>query len=212
MYIQTKYSECSLRWPILETPLVRLKKEKNHCCPWIPGRVSKEGRRGKESFFLQSDKQFLRNLGHLRLQVLTCLWLHTATWPRSYKSLLLYNRPDSPRNTTLVRNMTYVSCVKGMSDVGLKSFCQVSEVCLDSLLPDPVRKATSSLSSLRYIPSPFCILAPSTSTLLQHPSHLSLLCSHCTSLVPTAGSCARGPQVTPIPERSGRRRIDLYRL
>ena len=25
-----------------------------------------------------------------------CLWLQTATWPRSYRSLLLYTGPDSP--------------------------------------------------------------------------------------------------------------------
>ena len=31
---------------------------------------------------------------------LTCLWLHTATCPLSYKSLLLYTGPDSPKTNT----------------------------------------------------------------------------------------------------------------
>ena len=75
---------------------------------------------------------------------LTWRWEQTATWPLSYKSRLLYAGPDSPESVWLGFVLKFYT---------LLSVRELGSLYSHLLLPDPVRKATSSLSSLTYIVS-----------------------------------------------------------
>ena len=75
---------------------------------------------------------------------LTWRWEQTATWPLSYKSRLLYAGPDSPEIVWLGFVLKFYT---------LLSVRELGSLYSHLLLPDPVRKATSSLSSLTYIVS-----------------------------------------------------------
>ena len=75
---------------------------------------------------------------------LTWRWEQTATWPLSYKSRLLYAGPDSPESVWLGFVLKFYT---------LLSVRELESLYSHLLLPDPVRKATSSLSSLTYIVS-----------------------------------------------------------